>query len=366
MSVSRLFVEADLAAGIEAPLERGAGPLSAPRHAAARRRAAAAVQRPRRRMAGDAGRPRQEVGGGRGRRAARARRRPSPTSGSASRRSSARASTISPRRRPSSASSVLQPVLTRHTAVERVNVERLRANAIEAAEQTERLTRARGARSRSISRGCSPDGRTGRRLLMCDETGGGPPIAEALGGARCRGARRAVGDRGRPRGRLRRRRARRPSSHKGCHGSRARSAHPPGRYRGPGGARLLAGAGRRLAPADTASARLIIAHPGLPSDRLRSPPSAWETGNLNIMNQPRARVRIAHAAAPLPALRRPRVTRESTTHVRTTVGRRRADRESAAADRVFRCRQQAPRRLAHGHRAREVRLPQGDAEAARL
>ena len=34
---------------------------------------------------------------------------------------------------------VLQPVLTRHTAVERVNVERLRANAIEAAEQTERL-----------------------------------------------------------------------------------------------------------------------------------------------------------------------------------------------------------------------------------
>ncbi len=36
--------------------------------------------------------------------------------------------------------SVLQPVITRHTAVERVNVERLAANAIEAAEQTERLT----------------------------------------------------------------------------------------------------------------------------------------------------------------------------------------------------------------------------------
>jgi len=35
---------------------------------------------------------------------------------------------------------VLQPVLTQHTAVERVNIERLRANAIEAAEQTERLT----------------------------------------------------------------------------------------------------------------------------------------------------------------------------------------------------------------------------------
>jgi len=76
--------------------------------------------------------------------------------------------------------SVLQPVLTRHTAVERVNLERLRANAVEAAEQTERLS--------------VPDVRApiefaklitmwppGRRLLICDETGGGPPIAEALG-----------------------------------------------------------------------------------------------------------------------------------------------------------------------------------------
>ena len=76
---------------------------------------------------------------------------------------------------------LLQPVLTRHTIVERVNLERLRDNAIEAAEQTERLT--------------VPEVRTpvefatllaqwpaGRRLLMCDETGGGPPIAEALAG----------------------------------------------------------------------------------------------------------------------------------------------------------------------------------------
>ena len=35
---------------------------------------------------------------------------------------------------------VLQPVVTHHTIVERVNVERLRANAVEAAEQTERLS----------------------------------------------------------------------------------------------------------------------------------------------------------------------------------------------------------------------------------
>src|SRR5258707_13837183 len=74
---------------------------------------------------------------------------------------------------------VLQPVITQHTAVERVNVERLRANAIEAAEQTERL--------------CVPEVRppvdlmrllaewpVGRRLLMCDQTGGRPPIAGAL------------------------------------------------------------------------------------------------------------------------------------------------------------------------------------------
>jgi len=74
---------------------------------------------------------------------------------------------------------VLQPVLTRHTAVDRVNLERLRANAIEAAEQTERL---------SVPEVRSPIefGRlldqwpVGRRLLMCDETGGGPPIADVL------------------------------------------------------------------------------------------------------------------------------------------------------------------------------------------
>ena len=34
----------------------------------------------------------------------------------------------------------LQPVLTQHTQVKRVNVERMRANAIEAAEQSQRLT----------------------------------------------------------------------------------------------------------------------------------------------------------------------------------------------------------------------------------
>lgn len=76
---------------------------------------------------------------------------------------------------------VLQPVLTRHTAVERVNVERLRANAIEAAEQTERLSVPEVRAPIDLTR-LLADWPEGRRLLICDETGGGSPIAEALGG----------------------------------------------------------------------------------------------------------------------------------------------------------------------------------------
>jgi 16S rRNA (uracil1498-N3)-methyltransferase len=75
----------------------------------------------------------------------------------------------------------LQPVITQHTIVERVNVERLRAHAVEAAEQTERL---------SVPEVRAPvdlvqllaQWPAGRHLLICDETGGGPPIAEALSG----------------------------------------------------------------------------------------------------------------------------------------------------------------------------------------
>lgn len=76
---------------------------------------------------------------------------------------------------------VLQPVITRHTAVERVNVERLRANAIEAAEQTERLSVPEVRAPVDLMR-LLADWPPGRRLLICDETGGGPPIAEVLGG----------------------------------------------------------------------------------------------------------------------------------------------------------------------------------------
>jgi len=77
--------------------------------------------------------------------------------------------------------SVLQPVITQHTAVERVNVERLAANAVEAAEQTERLS-VPEVRPPLDLRRLLAAWPAGRRLLICDETGGGPPIAEALAG----------------------------------------------------------------------------------------------------------------------------------------------------------------------------------------
>jgi 16S rRNA (uracil1498-N3)-methyltransferase len=76
---------------------------------------------------------------------------------------------------------VLQPIVTQHTIVERVNVERLRANAVEAAEQTERLSVPEVRAPVDITR-LLADWPAGRRLLMCDETGGGPPIAEVLAG----------------------------------------------------------------------------------------------------------------------------------------------------------------------------------------
>jgi len=78
--------------------------------------------------------------------------------------------------------SVLWPVFTRRTIVSRVNQERMRANAIEAAEQSVRL--------------CVPEIREGvaldkllaswpkeRRLFFCDEGGDARPLADAAHGA---------------------------------------------------------------------------------------------------------------------------------------------------------------------------------------
>ena len=77
---------------------------------------------------------------------------------------------------------VLQPVITRHTAVARVNVERLAANAREGAELCGRL---------SVPEVRDPLGFTDllagwpaeRRLLVCAEAGEARPIAEVLGEA---------------------------------------------------------------------------------------------------------------------------------------------------------------------------------------
>lgn len=74
--------------------------------------------------------------------------------------------------------SVLLPVWTVRTQVERVNLERLRAHAIEAAEQSERLSIPELRPPERLERVLSawpPE----QRLIICDETGGGEPFGDA-------------------------------------------------------------------------------------------------------------------------------------------------------------------------------------------
>jgi 16S rRNA (uracil1498-N3)-methyltransferase len=72
----------------------------------------------------------------------------------------------------------LLPVWTARTQVERVNLDRLRAHAVEAAEQSERLSlpelRAPERLDRLLA---SWPGE--RRLILCDESGAGEPISDA-------------------------------------------------------------------------------------------------------------------------------------------------------------------------------------------
>lgn len=75
--------------------------------------------------------------------------------------------------------SALVPVFTRYTAMTRVNVDRLRANALEAAEQTERLSVPRVHEALTLE-ALLRDWQKDRRLLLADESGGGKPIGEAL------------------------------------------------------------------------------------------------------------------------------------------------------------------------------------------
>jgi 16S rRNA (uracil1498-N3)-methyltransferase len=75
----------------------------------------------------------------------------------------------------------LQPVMTRHTVVTRVNLERLRARAVEAAEQCERLTVPEVQEPRPLPAVLEEWPRQ-RRLLACAEAGPARPLAEALSG----------------------------------------------------------------------------------------------------------------------------------------------------------------------------------------
>lgn len=74
---------------------------------------------------------------------------------------------------------VLQPVLTRRTIARRVNLERMRANAVEAAEQSGRtdLPEVRDLADFERLLAAWP---AQRRILFCDEAGEAQPIAQAL------------------------------------------------------------------------------------------------------------------------------------------------------------------------------------------
>jgi 16S rRNA (uracil1498-N3)-methyltransferase len=73
----------------------------------------------------------------------------------------------------------LVPVWTARTQPERLNPERLRAIAVAAAEQSERLS-VPEIRAGGHLRELIETWDASRRLIVCDETGAGPPIAEAL------------------------------------------------------------------------------------------------------------------------------------------------------------------------------------------
>ncbi|MBV8798786.1 MAG: 16S rRNA (uracil(1498)-N(3))-methyltransferase [Alphaproteobacteria bacterium] len=78
--------------------------------------------------------------------------------------------------------SVLQPVITRRTIVSRVNTGRMRANAIEASEQSERLS-VPEIREPVLLEKLIAAWPTERQLIFCDEAGQAPPLAQVLRGA---------------------------------------------------------------------------------------------------------------------------------------------------------------------------------------
>jgi 16S rRNA (uracil1498-N3)-methyltransferase len=75
--------------------------------------------------------------------------------------------------------SVLQPVITHRTIVSRVNTERMRANALEAAEQSDRLT-VPDVRPPLTLEELLAGWPADRQMMFCDEGGEAPPIRDSL------------------------------------------------------------------------------------------------------------------------------------------------------------------------------------------
>jgi 16S rRNA (uracil1498-N3)-methyltransferase len=73
----------------------------------------------------------------------------------------------------------LLPVWTARTQIDRLNLERLRAHAVEAAEQSERLSVPELRPPEPLHRVLAT-WPAERRLIVCDESGAGEPIGEAL------------------------------------------------------------------------------------------------------------------------------------------------------------------------------------------
>jgi 16S rRNA (uracil1498-N3)-methyltransferase len=74
--------------------------------------------------------------------------------------------------------SALVPVWTRHTQTERLNLDRLQAHAIAAAEQSDRLSVPELPAPRALA-AVLAEWPAERRLLVCDETGAGEPVGIA-------------------------------------------------------------------------------------------------------------------------------------------------------------------------------------------
>lgn len=73
----------------------------------------------------------------------------------------------------------IQPVFTRRTIVERVNLDRMRANAVEAAEQSGRMSVPEIAEPVDLVK-LIPQLNAARRVMFCDEAGDAPPAVAVL------------------------------------------------------------------------------------------------------------------------------------------------------------------------------------------